>query len=62
MEVVKITSFLQSKLEDLATILFEKEYFGFLQSSEEYVNKIFHFINTIPIQVKHYCINVKYGK
>jgi hypothetical protein len=35
-------------LEDLVDILLKDEYYGFLDSAEDYVNKIYDFIYTIP--------------
>ena len=37
-------------LEDLVDILLDDEYYGFLDSAEDYVNKIYDFIYSIPNQ------------
>lgn len=48
MEKVKISDFLIAKLKRLSTTLYEKEYFGYMEDSEHYVNKIIDFMYTIP--------------
>ncbi len=40
------------KLDLLVKTLHREEYFGFLDSSEDYVNKIIDFIYTIPVLKK----------
>jgi hypothetical protein len=40
----------RDRLEDLIKILYDKEYFGFLNSSIEYVDYLYDFIYTIPVQ------------
>jgi len=47
-----------SKLKKLELVLFKKEYFGFLDSAEEYVHKIFDTIYSIPT-VKHHKTKTK---
>lgn len=48
MEKIIVEKRLFDELNDLIEILYKDEYFSFLQSAEEYVNKIYAFINTIP--------------
>jgi hypothetical protein len=45
-----ISNYLISKLNDLETLLYRKEYFGFEESSKEYVDKIYDVIYEIPNQ------------
>lgn len=62
MEKIKVTTFLIGKLNRLVTVLYKKEYFGFLSTSEKYVAKIYTFIYTIPSLPMRYCTNNNYGK
>jgi hypothetical protein len=48
MEKVKILNRVRIEIDDYITPLYDEEYFGFLESPEEYVNKIYDFIYTIP--------------
>ncbi len=44
-------------LMELVMILFEKEYFGFLESAEEYVRIIVKFTYSIPKQRRKKTLN-----
>jgi hypothetical protein len=44
MEKVKILNSVRLEIDDYITLFYDEEYFGFLESSEEYVNKIYDFI------------------
>jgi len=48
MEKIIIYPVVAEKLFHLVDVLFENEYFGFLESAIEYKDKIIHFIHTIP--------------
>jgi hypothetical protein len=48
MEQINLSPFLLKKLDELVKTLFKEEYFGFYESSEDYVNNIIDFIYTIP--------------
>lgn len=58
---VSISDSLLSKLENMVYILFEKQYFGSIESSEEYVSKIVDFIYAIPNQLKRKTKKPKHG-
>lgn len=61
MEKVIIEESANHYLNELIEILFKDEYFGFMDSSIDYTNKIFDFIFSIPSQVKKNTKNNKYG-
>ncbi len=50
-----------SKLNQLVNILYEKEYFGFIDSAFNYANNIYDFIYTIPQQRYKLTANKKLG-
>ena len=52
---------LENKLFDLVFTLYKKEYFGFMESSTDYVARIFEFIRSIPIQKYKHTYNKKFG-
>ena len=67
--VVVVKQSVLDYLDNLVTVLYEKNYFRFVDSAESYVNEIFDFIQTIPTQIsyditnknsKHYNKNLKY--
>jgi hypothetical protein len=62
MEKIILSPILKNKLDYLPQILFDKSYFGFMESAEEYVNRIYNFIDTIPFQLKHKTSNNQYGE
>lgn len=62
MEKIILSKTLKFKLDNLPRVLFEAYYFGFMESAEEYVNKIFDFLNSIPSQPKHKTCNKKHGE
>lgn len=62
MEKIILSLTLKNKLNALPEKLFYKEYFGFIQSAKEYVNKLINFIYTIPHQPRHVAHNPKHGK
>lgn len=43
-----ISNYLISNLNDLETVLYKKGYFGFEESSKEYIDKIYDVIYDIP--------------
>jgi hypothetical protein len=49
------------KLNQLVNILYEKEYFGFIDSAFNYANNIYDFIHTIPQQQHKLTANKKFG-
>ncbi len=48
MEKVRILHNVRLEIDDYITLFFDEEYFSYFESSEEYVNKIYNFIYTIP--------------
>ena len=52
---------MEEKLYNLVNILFENEYFGFLENAIKYKDKIVNFINTIPNLKKKKTKNTMYG-
>lgn len=61
MEQIKIFPYVEEALELLVVKLYEKEYFGFIQSAKDYVDAIVDFMFTIP-QLKHKSThNPRYG-
>ena len=46
---------------DLINVLYEKEYFGFFESSIEYADKILDFIADIPNQKRRLTKNKRFG-
>lgn len=62
MEKVIVTRFVENKLCDLIEILYKKEYFGFIEDAETYVDKIYDFIETLPYIPHRECFNSKNGK
>jgi hypothetical protein len=58
---VNIARELEDKLYNLVFTLYNKEYFGFKESSFEYVDKIIAFIYTIPTQKYKPTYNKKFG-
>ena len=61
MEKVIISPLVMDKLETLIDILFEEEYFGFMESCIEYVIDVYDFILTIPSLKKKRTKNSRYG-
>jgi hypothetical protein len=61
MAEVVVAPLVHAKLDILEQLLYEREYFGFLESAEEYVNSIADFILTIPKLMHHKTINPFYG-
>ena len=62
MEKVIISPLVIDKLESLILILFEEEYFGFMESAIDYVDSIYDFILTVPSLKKKRTKNIKYGE
>ena len=58
---VNIDNYLENKLFDLVFTLYKKEYFGFIENSFEYVDKILDFIQSIPFQKQKLTYNKKFG-
>lgn len=61
MEKIVILPELENKLFDLIFTLYNKEYFGFVESAIAYVDNILDFINTIPNRKHKKTKNSKYG-
>ena len=61
MEKVIISPFVVNKLESLILVLFENEYFGFMESAMDYVDNIYDFILSIPSQKKKRTKKTKFG-
>jgi hypothetical protein len=62
MEKIIIETRLHDELDELIQKLYDKEYVGFLPTAEDYINKIYDFINTIPNQKSKLTQNNRYGK
>ncbi len=62
MEKIIIETRLYDELDELIQKLYDKEYFGFLPSAEDYIHKIYDFINTIPTIKSKLTKRNKYGK
>jgi hypothetical protein len=62
LEKVILTRFVENKLCDLIEILYKEEYFGFIEDAENYVDKIYDFIETIPYIPHRECFNSKNRK
>jgi hypothetical protein len=62
MEKVKILNSVRLEIDGYITLFYDEEYFGFLESSEEYVIKIYDFIYTIPTVRKKKTKNNRYGE
>ena len=61
MEKINISDVAKNQLNELVLILFEKEYFGFVEDAESYVNNTYQFIYTIPSQRHKTTFNSKHG-
>lgn len=61
MEEVIISPLVIEKLQSLVLILFEKEYFSYIENANAYVDNIFDFILTIPALKKKHTKNTKHG-
>jgi hypothetical protein len=59
---VIISKVVEDQIFELGCVLYEKNYFGFLENSFEYAEKIKKFIYTIPSLTPRNCKNTKYGK
>lgn len=62
MEKVIISRYLELRLTELVEILYEEEYFGFIEDAENYVDRIYDFIEKIPKKALRRCFNSKYGE
>ena len=62
MEEIIYSSVVGEKLQRLAMLLLEKEYFGFLDAAENYVQGLADFIYTIPYLPLRKTKNEKHGK
>jgi hypothetical protein len=61
-EKVKISPVVYDYLFELITVLYEEEYFGFLDSTKNYVDEIINFMYTIPLQKSKLTKNKRFGK
>jgi len=61
-QIVKISYFANSQMAHLSKILYDEEYFGFLENAEDYVLQIVDFIYTIPVRKRKLCKNPRRGK
>jgi hypothetical protein len=62
LEKVIITQFAENKLSELVEILYKEEYFGFIEDAENFVDKIYDFIENIPNSPQRESLNSEYGK
>ncbi len=62
MEKIIIETRLYDELDELVQKLYDKEYFGFLESAEKYIHKMYDFINTIPNLKAKLTKRNKFGK
>lgn len=62
MEKVIITSYAENKLSELILVLYQKEYFGFIEDAQNYVDNIYNFIETIPKISHKECFKNIHGK
>ena len=62
MDEINISPQLDLKLRELIYILWKNEYFGFVESAEDYVNCIYDFISKINKKPKYQCKNQKFGQ
>ena len=62
MEEIIIWEDVLDKLDKLTKVLYENEYFGFNDSCEAYVEKVYDFIQTTPKRVHHKTCNPRHGK
>jgi len=62
MEEVNILPSVRLMLDELVEILYDEEYFGFLDSCYNYLDNIYNFIDTIPTLKKKPTKRNKYGK
>jgi hypothetical protein len=62
MEEIVISTALQIKLENFVATLLEEGYFGFGETANEYVLRIYDFIYAIPALAPRKCVKAKYGK
>jgi hypothetical protein len=62
MEKVSFEPSVKFKLLTLIEVLFKKEYFGFIESALEYVDKLESFALNIPQERRRLCKNPRYGK
>ena len=61
MAEIKLSSLVAAKLNGLIFILYENEYFGFFESSLDYVQNLKDFIFSIPTLKFKQTINKQYG-
>ncbi len=61
MEKVIISPIVVDKLKSLILVLFEKEYFGYMETALIYVDNIYDFILSIPSQKKKRTKKSKFG-
>ncbi len=61
-EKIILTDELINTLNSLIDILYNKEYFGFVDSAKDYVDNIYDFIYTIPNLTPKVTKNKKYGQ
>jgi hypothetical protein len=61
MEKISLAPLVLEKLKELTTKLYEEEYFGFLEDSENYVQNLRIFIFSIPSLKRKFTANKKFG-
>jgi hypothetical protein len=61
MEKINVTPLVLDKLKELSKQLYEKEYFGFIEDAENYVQNLRVFIFSIPNLQRKSTTNNKYG-
>ena len=62
MEKIILDPEVVNKLNELINILYDEEYFSFIESSFNYVDSIYDFISTIPTLPHKQTANKKFGK
>ncbi len=62
MEEVILLPSVKDKLKNLVFVLYEKEYFSFIENAENYVIAIYDFIYTIPSLKRRRTKNKKHGE
>lgn len=61
MEKIVISEDAVNRLNELIRILFDEDYFGFMETAIEYAQKIYNFIETIPTQQQKPTQNSRHG-
>ncbi len=57
-----ISSLVDEKMDELVDVLYEDEYYGFMDDAIAYVVAIYNFMSTIPDQKHRLTVNTRFGK